>query len=69
MSSNGYTDILEDTARSKESVRPDILTNVYGNLPPKASVFDGGVSDRAGVEEATAARREVLPGAYDDKRD
>jgi hypothetical protein len=47
-----------------------ILVDVYGSRPPKAAqAFGGnGVSDRAGVQEAAAARRAARPGDYDHRR-
>jgi hypothetical protein len=50
MTTNAYEQIGEDHEAAKRGEMPDILTNVYGDKPPKASVFDGGVSDRAGIE-------------------
>jgi hypothetical protein len=52
----------------QRSEKPPILTDVYGNRPPKAAELGKGVSDIAGVQEATDARREVKHGVYDHKR-
>jgi hypothetical protein len=48
--------------------KPDVLVSTYGNKPPRAAEYGKGVSDVAGVEEATAARRNARPGEYDSKR-
>jgi hypothetical protein len=50
------------------SAKPDVLVSTYGNRPPRAAEYGKGVSDIAGVEEATNARRNVKPGVYDHKR-
>jgi hypothetical protein len=53
---------------SNQNDKPDILVSTYGNRPPKAAEFGKGVSDVAGVTEATDARRNVPPGVFDHKR-
>ncbi len=47
----------EIAADSKAGVAPQILTDTYGNRPPKAAEFGVGIRDRAGAEEAQNARR------------
>ncbi len=58
----------EIAADSKAGVAPQILTDVYGNRPPKAAEFGKGVSDQAGAQQAQDARRSVPPGVFDSKR-
>ncbi len=41
-----------------------MLTDVYGNCPPRAAEFSKGATDLAQVKNATDARREVPPGVY-----
>jgi hypothetical protein len=63
--SNGSKEIEKDTAAAKHGVIPPVLTDTYGSRPPQAAVFDQGVSDRAGAQEAQDARRNARPGNYD----
>jgi hypothetical protein len=56
--------VAEDTARARRGVGPDILVSTYGTKPPKAAVFNQGISDRAGAQEAQDAQRRVKPSQY-----
>jgi hypothetical protein len=48
--------------------KPDILTSIYGNKPPRAAEFGKGARDLAEIREATEAQRNAKPGEYDRKR-
>jgi hypothetical protein len=52
----------------RDANKPEVLVNVYGKKPPRAAEFGKGVSDIAGVQEATDAHRNAKPGEYDHKR-
>lgn len=41
-----------------------VLVDVYGRNPPAASQFGKGVTDQAGVREATTARENAKPGEF-----
>jgi len=55
---------------SDKNAKPEILTNVYGNRPPKAAESFGGRGAHTidEIKQATEARRAIPPGAYDLKR-
>jgi hypothetical protein len=57
------------TKESEGTKRPEIiLVDVYGKQPVPAATFGKGVSDIAGIEQATQARRDVRPGQYRETR-
>ncbi len=51
-----------------DQTKPDILTDVYGNKPPRAAEFGKGATTLAEVKDATEARRNARPGEFDHKR-
>jgi hypothetical protein len=60
--------VARDNEAAHRGVTPAILVDVYGKTPPKAAVFGQGISDRAGSEQATQARRDHKPGLYNGGR-
>jgi hypothetical protein len=54
--------------KTSDKEKPDILTSVYGNKPPRAAEFGKGARDLAEIREATEASRNAKPGQYDHKR-
>lgn len=56
--------VAEDTDRAGKGILPPILVNTYGTEPPQAAVFNRGVSDREGCQEAQDKMRNVQPGDY-----
>jgi len=63
-----FESITRDTEAASRGTMPDVLVDTYGNKPPKAADFRGGISDRAGAQEAQDLRRTTPPGSYDHRR-
>jgi hypothetical protein len=52
------------TKESENTKRPEILVDIYGTKPVPAATFGKGVRDIAGIEQATHAQKNAVPGAY-----
>ena len=48
--------------------KPEILTSVYGNRPPRAAEFGKGARSLDEIKRATEAQRNATPGEYGSKR-
>ena len=50
---------------TSEQTKPEIHVDVFGTKSaPAASQFGKGATDRAEIEQATKARRDLRPGDY-----